>query len=112
MSEEALLIGADKPVESQSAIATPQDIVTLSVFGVFPDDLSVEQKMTLRLPRGIHHDQAALFIWDQISRIGGLTVTGQEGEYNFYPLAVFKRLALKFNKVVGASLDPSMTRPA
>jgi hypothetical protein len=111
--EEALLIGGDAPKQdAKSAIATPVEIVRLSVFGEFPDNTAVEQTLSLRLPRNVPEEQAVLFVWDQISKLGGLTIKGQQGEYNFYPLAVFKRLTLKFNQVVGVSLDPSATRPA
>lgn len=109
MSDEDLLIGgkdADKAqvVPGASGIQVPSELVQISVFGVYADETAVEQKLSLKLPRGTHHDQAALFVWDQVSRIGGITTIGKEGEYNFYPLAVFARIALKFGTVVGVTL--------
>jgi len=109
MADEDLLIGQTKEqlvAQGQSGIHVPSEIVNLSVFGVYEDGTAIEQKMQFRAPRGTPHDQSALFIWDQVSKLGGLTTTGKEGEYNFYPLqsAGFKRLTLKFNHVVGVTL--------
>jgi hypothetical protein len=110
MSDEALLIGGDKTAaeaeafKSRSAIATPTEIKELSVFGVFPDDTAIEQKFKMNSPRGIPDDQIVLFVWDQISKLGGLTSVGSAGEYNFFPLSQFKRLTLKFGLVVGVTL--------
>jgi hypothetical protein len=110
MSDEALLVGgkAETPqpeaFQNRSAIAQPTEIVGLSVFGVFPNDEAIEQTFQLNLPRGVNRDQAVLFVWDQVSKLGGLTTTGTAGEYNFFPLAQFKRLTMKFNTVVGVTL--------
>lgn len=115
MSDEDLLIGSQKEqaiegatqgAQGSSGIVTPKEIMSLSVFGVYENGEAIEQKMKFQAPRGTHRDQCALFIWDQISKLGGLTTTGTEGEYNFYPLqsAGFKRLTLKFNNVVGVTL--------
>jgi|ERR1700719_1789348 len=106
MSDEDLLIGgkAEETAQGQSGIQVPSEIVSISVFGVYPDETAIEQEFKLKLPRGIPNDQAALFVWDQVSKLGGLTTTGKAGEYNFYPLAVFKRLAMKFGTVVGVTV--------
>lgn len=106
MSDEGLLIGSEtKGAQGASGLSVPQEMVSISVFGVFTDDTCIEQKMTLKLPKGTNQDQAALFVWDQVSRLGGLTTTGTAGEYNFYPLALFQKgIRLKFGTVVGVTL--------
>ena len=110
MSDEDLLIGAgkqDAATQGASGIKTPQEIQSLAIFGILKDsDEAIEQKMTLRIPRGVPNDQKALFVWDEIAKLGGLTTVGTAGEYNFYPLSsgLFKRLTLKFNEVVGVTL--------
>lgn len=107
MSDEGLLLGSADEATAQGAsgLKVPQEMVSVSVFGVFADETCIEQKMTLKLPKGTNHDQAALFIWDQLSRLGGLTTTGTAGEYNFYPIALFQKgIRLKFGTVVGVTL--------
>jgi len=105
MSDQALLIGS-QPAEpapqasGRSNIAVPTDICDVSVFGVFPDDTAIEQKFTVNRPRNVPDDQIALFLWDNVSKLGGLTVAGAKGEYNFYPVAQFKRLTLKLGEIV------------
>lgn len=110
MSDEDLIIGGEKNAaeaeafKQRSAIATPTELMNLSVFGVLPDGEAIEQKFQLKKPRGVPEDQLVLFLWDQISKLGGLTVQGSGGEYNFYPLARFVRLTTKFGTVVGVTL--------
>jgi hypothetical protein len=110
VSDADLIIGGDKTAaeaeafKQRSAIATPMEHVNISVFGVFPDETAIEQKFQMNKPRGTPDDQVALFVWDQISKLGGLTTTGSAGEYNLYPLNVFKRITLKLGVVVGVTL--------
>jgi len=112
VSDEDLLIGGGKKEEppqpeayqTSSKIATPAEMVSISVFGVYPDDTAIEQQFKLNKPRGTPDDQIALFVWDQVSKLGGLTVTGAAGEYNFFPLSLFKRITLKLGIVVGVTL--------
>jgi hypothetical protein len=105
MSDEALLIGQTGPEpQAQPAVQVPMEMQSISVFGVLKNGEAIEQKMTLKLPRNVNRDQAALFIWDNVAKLGGLTTTGTAGEYNFYPLWVFDRVTLKFNEVVGVSI--------
>jgi hypothetical protein len=103
MSDEALLVGQEAPQPPQ--VQTPMEMRSISVFGVLKDEgEAIEQKMTLKVPRALHNDQAALWIWDQVAKLGGLTTVGTAGEYNFYPLWVFSRVTLRFNEVVGVSI--------
>lgn len=108
MSDEDLVIGKGEEkaqvAQGASGIQAPSEICQISVFGVYADETCIEQKLSLRLPRGVVHDQAALFVWDQVSKIGGLTTVGTAGEYNFYPLTLFVRITLKFGTVVGVTL--------
>lgn len=108
MSDEDLLIGAGEQKAAgsgASTIETPKDFITLSVFGVFEDETCIEQKMSMKVPRHTPQDQIALFVWDQVSRLGGLTTTGVKGEYNFYPVALFQKgLRLKLGVVSGVTL--------
>src|SRR6266478_1337204 len=106
MSDEGLLIGGkDAPApQGASGIQVPSEMVQISVFGVYADETAVEQRLSLKLPRGVAYDQAALFVWDNVAKMGGLTTVGTAGEYNFFPLALFKRITLKFGTVVGVTL--------
>lgn len=88
----------------RSGIATPMDIITVSVFGVYPDDTAVEAPVKMQVPRHTPGVDVAARALGQFIAQGGILMVGEAGEVNFYPLNVFKRLTAKVGIVAGVTL--------
>jgi hypothetical protein len=118
MSDEALLIGqppAAPTPQGATGIQVPTDRVTVSVFGVFKDQIPnsetgaledeyVEQKFPTQVPRGTPHDDICQFIWLKFLQQACLRSAGSGGEINFYPLDRFKRFTMTVGVIVGVGL--------
>lgn len=62
------------------------------------DDIT--QELTFQIPADQpNNDQSALMLWQEISRIGGLTVKENEDTYQFYSLTLFSSLTAEYQLV-------------
>ncbi len=60
----------------------------------------VDQELHINIPADQpNNDQAALLLWQEISRIGGLTIKEDEENYSFYSLNLFSSLTATFQLV-------------
>lgn len=63
-------------------------------------DKDVEQELNIDIPANQpNNDQAALMLWQEISRIGGLAVKETEDIYQFYSLTLFSHMTAEFQLV-------------
>ena len=60
----------------------------------------ISQELHINIPaEQPNNDQAALMLWQEIARIGGLTVKENEETYQFYSLGLFSSLTADFQLV-------------
>lgn len=60
----------------------------------------ITQELHINIPaEQPNNDQAALMLWQEISRIGGLTNKTNEETYEFYSLSLFSSLTAEFQLV-------------
>lgn len=58
------------------------------------------QELTINIPaEQPNNDQAALTLWQEISRLGGLTSKTNDDTYEFYSLNLFSSLTAEFQLV-------------
>lgn len=60
----------------------------------------IDQELTIDIPANQpNNDQAALTLWQEISRLGGLTSKTNEDTYEFYSLSLFSHLTAEFQMI-------------
>lgn len=60
----------------------------------------IEQELSIHIPaEQPNNDQAALLLWQEISRIGGLTIKEDNNTYSFYSLTLFSSLTAEFQNI-------------
>jgi hypothetical protein len=58
------------------------------------------QELTVHIPADQpNNDQAALLLWQEISRLGGLTIKEDNDTYSFYALTLFSSLTAEFQNI-------------
>ena len=63
-------------------------------------DEDILQELTINIPaEQPNNDQAALMLWQEIARIGGLTVKENDNTYQFYSLNLFSSLTADFQVI-------------
>jgi hypothetical protein len=60
----------------------------------------ITQELHINIPAAEpNNDQAALTLWQEIARIGGLTVKTNEETYEFYSMSLFSSLTAEFQLI-------------
>lgn len=68
-------------------------------------DKDIQMEMVFNIPaEQPNNDAAALLLWENLSRIGGLSLKEDAEQYHFYPLSLFSSLTVEFKLVEEAKI--------